>query len=247
MKRNPFPPSARGELVNFDGRLVLRNPHGGQNARSGDVWVSTFPGEGKPAKGYLVNAGEGWEFAEVGFPNIRLRAKTKVGVEKELREAGWRRSKTKNPAGVRIVYNKLLGGWYVVTGPHQTPLNGRFDSKAEAEAWLGRRQSGSRNPGQKPLAWYISSAGARGPHAGKVGLWLLPADRSERRQRANNFGYFDTVQGATAQAHRVSPDTPVRMFSRNPDQACSGCGGLIPPANPGTYTCGSCGAAVVVG
>lgn len=43
----------------------------------------------------------------------------------------------KNPAGARIVHNKLLeGGWYVVIGPHQTPLNGRFDSKAEAEAYL---------------------------------------------------------------------------------------------------------------
>lgn len=41
---------------------------------------------------------------------------------------------------VRIVYNRLLGGWYVVTGPHQTPINGRFDSKGEAQAWLdGRR------------------------------------------------------------------------------------------------------------
>ncbi len=43
-------------------------------------------------------------------------------------------------AGARIVYNKLLGGWYVVTGPHQTPLNGRFDSKEEAQVWLDRRR-----------------------------------------------------------------------------------------------------------
>lgn len=49
----------------------------------------------------------------------------------------------KNPAsGIRIVHNKLLGGWYVVRGPHQTPLNGRFDSKAKAQAWL----SAKRNP-----------------------------------------------------------------------------------------------------
>ena len=40
--------------------------------------------------------------------------------------------------GVRIVFNKLLGGWYVVRGPHQTPLNGKFESKAEAQAWLNR-------------------------------------------------------------------------------------------------------------
>ena len=42
-------------------------------------------------------------------------------------------------AAVRIVFNRLLGGWYVVRGPHQTPLSGRFDSKADAEAWLKRR------------------------------------------------------------------------------------------------------------
>jgi len=48
----------------------------------------------------------------------------------------------KNPGGVRIVHNKLLGGWYVVRGPHQTPLNGRFDSKAAAQAYLLRK----RNP-----------------------------------------------------------------------------------------------------
>jgi hypothetical protein len=50
-----------------------------------------------------------------------------------------------NPSGVRIVHNKLLGGWYVVRGPHQTPLNGRFNSKEEAQAWLLRK----KNPGKK--------------------------------------------------------------------------------------------------
>ena len=46
---------------------------------------------------------------------------------------------------VKIVFNKLLGGWYVVRGPHQTPLGGRFDSKAEAQAWLGRKAAVSTN------------------------------------------------------------------------------------------------------
>jgi len=53
----------------------------------------------------------------------------------------------RNPSGVRIVYNKLLGGWYVVRGPHQTPLNGRFNSKAEAQAYL--RGDYRRNPRRK--------------------------------------------------------------------------------------------------
>ena len=56
--------------------------------------------------------------------------------------------KRRNAGGPRIVYNRLLGGWYVVVGPHQTPLNGRFNSKAEAQAWLagGRRANPSRSP-----------------------------------------------------------------------------------------------------
>jgi hypothetical protein len=40
---------------------------------------------------------------------------------------------------VKIVYNKLLGGWYVVRGPHQTPLTGRFETKTQAQAWLARK------------------------------------------------------------------------------------------------------------
>ena len=43
---------------------------------------------------------------------------------------------------VRIVHNKLLGGWYIVTGRHQTPLGGRFDSRAQAQAHLDAK----RNP-----------------------------------------------------------------------------------------------------
>ena len=42
--------------------------------------------------------------------------------------------------GVRIVHNKLLGGWYVVRGPHDTPISGRFNSKEEAKAWLEARK-----------------------------------------------------------------------------------------------------------
>jgi hypothetical protein len=42
---------------------------------------------------------------------------------------------------IKIVYNQLLRGWFVVRGPHHTPLSGRFDSKAEAKAWLAQRSS----------------------------------------------------------------------------------------------------------
>lgn len=40
---------------------------------------------------------------------------------------------------IRVIYNRLLGGWYIVTGPHQTPIGGRFDSRAAALVHLKRR------------------------------------------------------------------------------------------------------------
>lgn len=41
---------------------------------------------------------------------------------------------------IKIVYNRLLGGWYVVRGVHQTPICGRFETKSDAQAWLNRRK-----------------------------------------------------------------------------------------------------------
>jgi hypothetical protein len=39
---------------------------------------------------------------------------------------------------MKVVYNKMLGGWYIVRGAHQTPLGGRFDSRAAALAHMRR-------------------------------------------------------------------------------------------------------------
>lgn len=39
---------------------------------------------------------------------------------------------------MKIVFNRLLGAWFIVRGPHQTPIGGRFDSKADAVAYLNR-------------------------------------------------------------------------------------------------------------
>jgi hypothetical protein len=36
----------------------------------------------------------------------------------------------------KIVRNKLLGGWYVVRGKHQTPISGRFESRQAASDYL---------------------------------------------------------------------------------------------------------------
>lgn len=37
---------------------------------------------------------------------------------------------------VSIVFNKLLAGWFVVRGPHQTPISGKFTTKEAARASL---------------------------------------------------------------------------------------------------------------
>jgi len=40
---------------------------------------------------------------------------------------------------MKIVFNRLLGGWYIVRGRHQTPIGGKFCSKQEALAFLRQR------------------------------------------------------------------------------------------------------------
>jgi hypothetical protein len=35
---------------------------------------------------------------------------------------------------MKVIYNGLLGGWYIVRGAHHTPLGGRFDSREAALA-----------------------------------------------------------------------------------------------------------------
>lgn len=42
-------------------------------------------------------------------------------------------------AEMKVIYNRLLNGWYIVRGPHQTPISGRFDSREAALAHLRRR------------------------------------------------------------------------------------------------------------
>ena len=40
---------------------------------------------------------------------------------------------------MKIVYNGLLGAWYIVRGAHQTPISGRFETREAALAHLRRR------------------------------------------------------------------------------------------------------------
>jgi hypothetical protein len=39
---------------------------------------------------------------------------------------------------IRIIHSRVLGGWFVVRGPHQTPISGRFQTRADALAHLNR-------------------------------------------------------------------------------------------------------------
>ena len=41
---------------------------------------------------------------------------------------------------IKIVYNKLLQGWYIVRGKHHWPIGGPFNSRAEALAHLNKRK-----------------------------------------------------------------------------------------------------------
>lgn len=41
---------------------------------------------------------------------------------------------------VRIVHNRLLGGWFIVRGSHDTPISGRFDSREQAQAHLDEQK-----------------------------------------------------------------------------------------------------------
>jgi hypothetical protein len=39
----------------------------------------------------------------------------------------------------KIIFNKILNGWFIVRGSHQTPISGRFDTKEQAKQWLNRK------------------------------------------------------------------------------------------------------------
>ena len=46
---------------------------------------------------------------------------------------------------LRIKYIKLLRGWFIVRGKHDTPISGRFDSREEAiNSWLWKNNRKAR-------------------------------------------------------------------------------------------------------
>lgn len=40
---------------------------------------------------------------------------------------------------VKVIYNRILGGWFIVRGKHQTPIGGRFETRESALSHLRNR------------------------------------------------------------------------------------------------------------
>jgi hypothetical protein len=49
------------------------------------------------------------------------------------------RQKLTGACNMKVIYNGILGGWYIVRGAHQTPISGRFETREAALAHLRRR------------------------------------------------------------------------------------------------------------
>jgi hypothetical protein len=40
----------------------------------------------------------------------------------------------------KIIFNRLLNGWFIVRGEHQAPIGGRFETKQQAIDHLNRKR-----------------------------------------------------------------------------------------------------------
>jgi hypothetical protein len=40
----------------------------------------------------------------------------------------------------KIIFNRLLNGWFIVRGKHQTPIGGRFETKQAAIDHLNKKR-----------------------------------------------------------------------------------------------------------
>jgi len=65
----------------------------------------------------------------------------------------------------RVVFNNILGGWFVVRGPHHTPLAGRFESRAAAQAYLARKAQPTQDP--RINGYNVEFLGAQPARAGE--------------------------------------------------------------------------------
>jgi hypothetical protein len=42
----------------------------------------------------------------------------------------------------KVIFNRLLQGWFIVRGPHHAPIGGRFPTREAALAHLKRTREG---------------------------------------------------------------------------------------------------------
>ncbi len=129
----------------------------------------------------------------------------------------------RNAGDVRIVYNRLLGGWYIVRGPHQTPIGGRYPSKEAAQAALYR----PRNPGRRlppsptgrpstarfrALIRYASDLRPRswGTYAAQYGDWLMGTGPLPHRPAGMDSATADKIAAAVARIYDVRDENPRR-------------------------------------
>jgi hypothetical protein len=42
----------------------------------------------------------------------------------------------------KIIFNRLLNGWFIVRGLQQTPIGGRFETKQAASDHLNKKREG---------------------------------------------------------------------------------------------------------
>ena len=107
--------------------------------------------------------------------------------------------------GVKVVHNKMLGGWYVVRGPHQTPLSGRFDSKEEAEASLRRKSSRTSSLNDEMEFGRPISVGPNGEisesdqYAPEAGYLNLDADGQSLDDEVEGLDGWELLKGFTGQ------------------------------------------------
>lgn len=129
-----------------------------------------------------------WDSNELQDSNQNLQRILWIagGNIKDIMNKNPRKRMKKNPAnksGIRIVYNKMLGGWYLVRGPHQTPLNGRFDTKQQAQEWLERKRA-KKNPRKRKTKPF---AGKRKKYGGKYNSHMFVSrGKVLRRPRKRN-------------------------------------------------------------
>lgn len=154
-----------------------------------------------------------------------------------------RRHGRSNP-GPRVVYNRLLGGWYVVTGPHQTPIGGRYASREAAQASLfgprpaRRRYCSDRYPAHDPggcpdcatgnpepstarfraLVRYASGLRPRswGTYAAQYGDWLMGKGPLPRRPEGMDSATSDRILAAVARIYDVRDTNPRARHERAP-------------------------------